>query len=253
MPPPIPHAARVTPHDDTELKRAQTELMRSQDVLRRLAAGLDSVQENERRRIASELHDDLQQTLGAIRMNLVAVTEQLAAFQHRVPPLLAEVDMLVANALESTRRIVSDLRPAVLEDLGLAAALTEICAGFTRRTGIDSDLDIQDGIDEEPAITPAISFCLYRVVQESLNNVAKHAQANTVQIGLRRAPDDQLVLRITDNGRGLREEDREKKESFGLIGMQERLRAIGGTLRVTGKPGQGTTVEATVPFFFPAA
>ncbi|ACB34684.1 histidine kinase [Leptothrix cholodnii SP-6] len=245
MPPPIPHAARVTPHDDTELKRAQTELMRSQDVLRRLAAGLDSVQENERRRIASELHDDLQQTLAAIGLEVGAIRGQLAAQACDLTARLDTVRELAITAIAATRRIVNDLRPPILEELGLAAALDALVAQVARRTGMRCRFQTDEDTDAE--LAPAVVTSLYRTAQQALSNVTRHAGASAVTVQLQRDGGRGVLLRIADNGRGMAVDDRRRPFTVGLLSMQERLRALGGELRLESRLGAGTTVEARAP------
>lgn len=239
----------VSLNDVTELRRAQHALKCSHADLRRLVAAQDSVQDNERKRIARELHDDLQQTLAGLKMYLVASGEQLAQEPAHAAPLLAEAIKLTSAAIDSTRRIVSDLRPQVLDDLGLAPALEVLVGQFTQRTGIACYLEIQGEAGEEELESPAVASCLYRVAQEALTNVAKHAQASTVQVRLTSAVPGRLVLRISDNGSGggISPKDRRKPGSFGLLGMHERVRALGGVLHIDSQPGSGTTLEVSLP------
>jgi PAS domain S-box-containing protein len=237
----------VVLHDITELKQAQIALRESHADLQRLVEAQDKLLENERRRVARELHDDLQQTLAAIRIDLGAIGERLRSDPASVPAMLAEVDDLAAAAIASTRRIVNDLRPRMLEDLGLAPALEALAAQFQQRTGIACHLDADPRASETALESTATTTCLYRVAQESLNNVAKHAQAHAVELQLESAPDGQLVLRVTDDGQGFGADDRRKPESFGLLGMHERVRALGGTVRVRSRAGAGTTVEVRLP------
>ena len=241
-------------HDVTELQQAQHALKRSHADLQRLVAAQDSVQDNERKRIARELHDDLQQTLAGLKMYLVAIGEHLAQAPARAAPLLAEAIRLTSAAIDSTRRIVRDLRPQVLDDLGLVPALEVLTGQFSQRTGIACYLEVQgvevQGEAGQPELeSPAVASCLYRVAQEALTNVAKHAQASTVQMRLTRAAPERLVLRIRDNGSGsgISASDRRKPGSFGLLGMHERVRALGGVLHIDSQPGSGTTLEVSIP------
>lgn len=242
---PGPHAARVVPHDVTELKRAQTELMRSQDVLRRLAAGLDSAQENERQRIASELHDDLQQTLAAIGLEVGAIRCQLATQASDIAARLDTVRDLAVTAIAATRRIVNDLRPPILEELGLAAALDALVAQVAQRTGMRCRFQADDDADAE--LAPAVVTSLYRTAQQALSNVTRHAGASAVTVHLQRDGGRRVLLRIADNGRGMAVNDRRRPFTVGLLSMQERLRALGGELRLESRLGAGTTVEALAP------
>jgi PAS domain S-box-containing protein len=237
----------VVMRDVTALVEAQQALAGSHAELQRLLAVRDRVQEDERKRIARELHDDLQQTLAAIRINLVASAQRLDSAPEDVAPLLEETSELAATALESTRRMINDLRPQMLEDLGLMPALEALATQFSRRTGIACRVR---GFVEGGRVGPlpaATATCLYRVAQESLANVAKHAGASHVRILLLRGSDDRVLLRIRDDGRGMVTGEPRKPASFGLLGMQERVRALAATLRVHSEPGAGMTIEVTVP------
>ena len=232
--------------DIGERKRVEAALRDREAQLQRLFAVQDRVQEEERRRIARELHDDLQQTLAAVRMNLRAAGEQLAADPQRAAALLAEVDQLAGAAIVSTRRIVNDLRPPMLEDLGLVPALETLAARFRQHSGIACDVQADDdgSVGSE---SPAVATSLYRVAQESLNNVLKHADASQVTMRLADAGDDHLTLSIHDDGVGFAPAAAAKPLSFGLLGMNERIRSLGGTLRIDSRPGGGTTIEVTMP------
>ncbi|MBT9526244.1 MAG: PAS domain S-box protein [Rhizobacter sp.] len=237
----------VVMRDVTDLRQAQAELTRSHLDLQRLIEARERVQDEERKRIARELHDDLQQTLAAIRIDVVAIGGRLDGDRAQVGPILAEIDTLAQSAVASTRRIVNDLRPQALEDLGLVAGLENLLALFGQRTGIDCQLDAAEATGEALMAWPAVSTCLYRVTQEALNNVAKHAQATAVRVQLDTAVGGQAWLRVSDNGRGMSDAERRKSDSFGLLGMHERVRALGGVLQVQSTPGAGTSVEALIP------
>lgn len=239
--------AVVTARDITELRRQQSELRASHETLRRFVAARDGVQEDERRRIARELHDDLQQTLAAIMME-VATLRQQRGDDEPVAQALARIGHLATAGIVSTRRIVNDLRPQLLEELGLAAALEALAAQFMRASGVDCELEAElDAIDERK-LPATLATCLYRVAQEALNNVAKHADARHVRIhvGLASPGSGQLVLRIRDDGRGLAPGAMAKAGSFGVLGMAERVRAVAGTLRIGSAPEGGTEVEVEV-------
>ncbi len=234
--------------DVTELKDVQSALVRSHSDLQRLVAAQDKVQEDERKRIARELHDDLQQRLAAIKLDLFAIGQRLTDDPESVSPLLAEVDELASAAIDSTRRIVSDLRPQILEELGLVPALESLTGQFGKRTGIACQFEVHgEAADEQALHSPALMTCLYRVTQEALNNVATHSSASLVQVRLAGSADDRLVLRISDNGNGMSSGDRNKLNTFGLLGMHERIRAVGGVLHIDSHPDTGTTIEVVVP------
>lgn len=244
--------AVVTARDVTAIKRVQAELAASHTALQHLLANQHRIQEEERKRIARELHDDLQQSLAAIRMDAVAVGERIAKGRVDAPALLARIDRLSAAAIASTRRIVSDLRPELLEDLGLLAALEAMCAQHTERSGAECRLELLPGASDAQLGSAAMSAGLYRIAQEALNNVAKHAKATVVTIRLGCSHDGLVMLRIDDNGVGVNLQDRRHLGSFGLRGMAERARALGGQLRIHGAADTGTSVEVLVPTLVPA-
>lgn len=240
-------ATLVVMRDISELKRAQAELAASHADLTRLVTELDNIQEAERRRIAREVHDDLQQTLAAIRMDLRAISGGPDGLRSEARPALMRVDALAEAAIASTRRIINDLRPQVLEDLGLVAALETLATRFELRQGVDCSLLTTGLSRHDDGIDPAAGTCLFRVAQEALNNVAKHAQASHVQLHLQQVGAGRLRLTISDDGLGLAEADLRKPQSFGLLGMRERVRAAQGSLQVVGAPGGGTRLTIEIP------
>ena len=236
--------AVVTARDITLIRQAQTDLEAAHVELQRLVAMRDTVQDEERRRIARELHDDLQQSLAAIRMDSVAVEGLLPDTTGEIGRLVRRIDQLAAAALASTRRIVSDLRPELLEELGLGYALQSLAQVFTERTHVPCTVTAGADVDELLGSAPQAATCLFRVAQEALNNVAKHAQAHRVQMTVEQGGDTGITLTVRDDGRGMTEQDRRKPLSFGLLGSRERLRALGGSFRIESAPGKGTTVIA---------
>ncbi len=229
------------------LESALAELQASHAALQRLVVQHDRIQEDERKRIARELHDDLQQTLAAILIDVTAIRGAVPPDGEPAAALLGRIESMASAALVSTRRIVNDLRPQMLEELGLAAALEALATQFTRRTGVPCDLEADELQPADERQAAPVMTCLYRVAQESLNNVAKHAKARYVQVQLATRDARSVVLRVSDDGKGMAPEDRVKPQSFGLLGMTERVRAVGGSLQVISHPGDGTTVEVVVP------
>ncbi len=237
--------------DITERKRAQQDLEISREYLRNLYDGLQTIREEERKRIARELHDDLGQTLGAVRIDLTLLRNALPADYSKLAKNAEGIDNLLLNAITSVRRISSDLRPRPLDDLGLVPALQMLVEEFSQRYHIACILDAP--LDELP-LPDQIATPLFRMVQESLNNVAKHAAATHVRIQIR-ADNEILSLRIADNGKGLNSADTKKSESFGLIGMRERAWAMGGSFNVKSadqgdagnSKGRGTTIDISIP------
>ncbi|WP_425259372.1 PAS domain S-box protein [Rubrivivax sp. RP6-9] len=233
--------------DVTEKKRLADELKASHRDLERLVASQSSIQEEERKRIARELHDELQQVLAAIKMDIALILPELAADPARLPALVTRMDDLATAAITSSRRIVNDLRPQLLEEFGLVPALELLASQFMERLPIRVAVESDPGCRAAGAAGDSVALCLYRVAQEALNNVAKHARARRAHIRLKRTPGGGWLLRVADDGRGLDVKDLAKTGSFGLRGMTERVRALGGTLRVGSTPGRGVVVTVEVP------
>ncbi|WP_284614782.1 PAS domain-containing sensor histidine kinase [Aquabacterium humicola] len=231
--------------DVSELRRIEADLARSNADLQRLVAAQDEVQEGERRRIAIELHDELQQTLAAIKMDIGLAVQRLADTAPATLALLQSARELADQSIEATRRIIGDLRPQMLDDLGLVAALRTLAAQFSRRTGMACHVEA-DAHAVEPLLPPRAATCLYRIVQEALNNVAKHSGARTAQVTLEVQP-RQLRLVIRDDGVGIAAMQQRRSGAVGLIGMQERVRMIDGTLDVRPGDDGGTLVCVSVP------
>lgn len=209
-----------------------------------LSRHLISVSEEEKARLARELHDELGANLTAINIDLNAVADQLRA---RAPALAAMLDRArgtLVNTVELKRRIVENLRPSMLDNLGLATALQSYCGDFGRVTGLDCDALIDGEVD---SAGPMHAIAVFRIVQESLNNIAKYARASQVTVHLAREG-EHLALEITDDGIGIDPDAVSKPRSHGLLGMRERALLLGGTLTVRrGVNQRGTCVEAQIP------
>ncbi len=219
--------------------------------LQALSARVLAAQEEERKRIARELHDETGQALTSLAVGLRVLQKAQSLEQAR--EYAEELIQLTHQALEAVHRLALELRPKTLDDLGLVPALRWYITRWTRTTGVEVDLAVS-GIEER--LPPELETVLYRVVQEALTNVAKHAQATRVTISLERH-DHTIALRVADNGRGLEfarrdgvldlSRDRIPSGHLGLFGMQERVSLVGGTLRLSSQPGQGTTVLVELP------
>ena len=225
----------------TESKIEQLEVRHSRARLAELTAHTDRVKEQERTRIAREIHDELGGNLTAIKMAVA----MLAARLDGADPVLREktdyVDALVDRTIDAVHRISLDLRPALL-DLGLVAALEWQVKEFDKQTGIHTSFSANQrdiGLDNDQATA------LFRIAQEALTNIAKHAHASKVTVKLARLR-HHVSLKIADNGRGIRQADRTKADSFGLRGMAERARALGGTLTLSHANGGGTVVSIKI-------
>ena len=229
--------------DMTERKRAELDLRRSQQELRGLSKAANEALEAERRRTARELHDELGQSLTALKMDLESLRAALPPQQPELAERALAMHALLDGTIAATRRIAADLRPLMLDDLGLAAALDWLTHNFSKHTGIATDLVIDDSVAQVPE---PIASALYRITQESLTNVAKYAQANRAEIRLER-DGDWVQLRVRDNGRGIEPADQDKRGAFGLLGIRERVTLLGGELAISGETGRGSEVRARIP------
>ena len=228
--------------DITDDVRARTELERSRRELRDLTTALEYIQEEERKRIARELHDDLGQQITVLKMDASLLRGKLAPDQADALRIAERIQNVLVRTVQSVRRLQSDLRPAMLDDLGLVPALEELVQHIGQHSTLDCRLEADETLD----VPETIATPLYRIAQESLNNVVKHAEARRVTVALARE-NDRLVLRITDDGKGIADGDRGKRKTYGLIGMRERIYALGGEFDVKSNVPSGTIVEARVP------
>ncbi|HEY6862697.1 MAG TPA: PAS domain-containing sensor histidine kinase [Burkholderiales bacterium] len=231
--------------DVTERVRGEEALASSREELRELAQAANSVREQEKSRIARELHDELAQALTALKMDVNWVAER-AQTQNDDPleEKLAAMQSMLDDTVAATRRISADLRPLMLDDLGLGPAVEWLVQGFGERSGIRCKLDIRAPEDLE--LQEPHASAVFRILQESLTNVAKHAKASLVQVSLARA-NGTIVLLVVDNGRGFSTGDPRKPNSFGLMGLRERAYALGGEVRIDSGPGRGTRIDVRIP------
>ena len=223
-----------------ERTQAQEALQQSQDMLRELVAHQDQIREGERKRIAREIHDELGQHLLVLRIDV----SMLQRNHENDPELQKEVDAVLGHidtTMKSVRTIINNLRPSVL-DLGLFAALEWQAKEFERRSGIHCELTSND---DHLELDDNTSTVLFRILQEALNNVLKHAKASHVQISLTHAPGS-LQMKVADNGIGLPAIQKQNQKSFGLVGIRERLSVLHGTLNVDSS-NNGTTLTVTLP------
>ena len=230
-------------HDISQRARAEEEIRRANDELRGLSLGMLEVREGERTRIARELHDELGQILTALKMDVELFRAKIPHDRADLAEHAASMNRLLDSTVATTRRISSDLRPLVLDDLGLGAAAEWLLEGLAQRAGIAFEVKIDPSCAElgEPHAST-----LFRVMQESLTNVARHARATRVAVRLTREGDD-AVLTIVDNGVGMKADARAKPGSFGLRGIRERVLLLGGVLSIAGDPSGGTTVSVRLP------
>jgi signal transduction histidine kinase len=217
-----------------------------QEQLRRLSRQLLRAQEEERKTISRELHDDIAQTLTGITVRLASLKTGVARSNKRLQQRIASTQRLVEQSVDIVHRFARDLRPAVLDDLGLIPALHSFLKSFTTRTGIRTRLTTFAGVEQ---LDTARRTVLFRVAQEALTNVARHARASHAQVHIQRLP-HRVCMRIEDDGKSF-DVNRALRvkggNHLGLLGMRERLEMVGGTFHVESAPGQGTTIEAQMP------
>jgi signal transduction histidine kinase len=228
---------------DARRTAVEKELSTSREELRELSIHVQAVQEEERIRIAREIHDELGQSLTALKMDVSVLKQNTTENDEELRGRLDGMIMLVDTTIRSVQRISTELRPGVLDDLGLTAALEWQSQEFQRRTGISCVLTV---IPQEVLTDQERSTALFRIFQETLTNVARHSFARKVSIHLKKDLDE-ILLRITDDGQGISAQSLTRRESIGLIGMRERANLLGGTIEITGVAGEGTTVEVRLP------
>ena len=229
--------------DVSERRQAEADMMASEDRLRQLTAHLLEVREDERTKIARELHDELGQSLTALKMDLHWLTRRLPESEQGLLEKAKSMKGLIDHTVESTSRICSELRPGILDDVGLSAAVQWQAGDFTQRTGIPCDITSQP---PEIVVDPQLSTTVFRIFQETLTNVTRHAQATEVHATLKRA-DGVLEMRVCDNGKGLTAEESPKRKSFGLLGIRERVREHNGDFMIRDGANGGTCVEVRIP------
>jgi PAS domain S-box-containing protein len=227
--------------DITPRKTMEQELIESRTRLRELAAHHEAVREEERKRIALEIHDELGQLLTALKMDISLLRMQFG-IDPGVSRRTSDMRELVEKTIGVVRQVASNLRPAAL-NLGIGPALEWLVEDFGQRTGIAYELNLSGGeIDLDDMRATAV----FRIVQESLTNVMRHAAASSVAVSLRREGET-LQLEVRDDGRGFDYEAASHGPSFGLLGIRERVRGLGGSLSVDSRPGLGTTVSIHIP------
>jgi PAS domain S-box-containing protein len=235
--------------DLTEIKRAGEERRRSLGELRALAARLQHIREEERKRVAREIHDQLGQALTAIKIDLSSLIHDLPAAEKQAGNRTDSILKLVDESIHTVRRISTELRPGILDDMGLVAALEWAGEDFQARTGTMCRLDLPR---YHLAVNPEQATAIFRIFQETLTNVARHAGASAVDVRLSNEGPD-LVLKVHDNGIGITEQKHTNGESLGILGMRERALLLRGELNIRGNPEDGTTVRVRIPYSCPTS
>ncbi|HYI12157.1 MAG TPA: HAMP domain-containing protein [Thermoanaerobaculia bacterium] len=217
-------------------------LRESREQLRRMSTRLLTVQEQERVRIAREVHDELGQALTAMKIDLQQIARRHATLEEPLVPVAHTIDSIV----DLVRRIARDLRPAILDDLGIGAALEQQLRRLRESSGIRTSLTVSD----EPELDMLTGATLYRITREALANVVRHAGASQVEVSLE-TRDGAAVLEIRDNGRGITREEVSGPRSLGLLGIRERAELLGGSMVIEGRSGEGTVLTVTLPVTLP--
>lgn len=226
----------------TVIVRDVTERARAREELRAFATEAHAILESEKTRIARELHDELAQSLTALKMDTIWVRDHLAIDTPAAAAKLGDMLGMLDTTVAATRRIAADLRPLMLDDLGLVPAIEWLTQNFGQRTGVACLLDVEEDVElHEPYAT-----AVFRIVQESLANVAKHADASKVEVSIERIP-GAVVLQVRDNGRGFVPDAPRKPYSLGLMGLRERTQLLKGSIRIDSQPGQGTRIDVHIP------
>jgi PAS domain S-box-containing protein len=222
-----------------DLSRAQQSEELREALLRRTV----SLQEEERRRVSREIHDQLGQELTALTLGLKGLESDLPA-SSAARRRLSELQELAHRLGRQTHDIAFELRPSALDDLGLRAATEDLVRRWSERSGVE--IGFHFACHGPGRFSPDVESATYRVIQESLNNVAKHAQASGVSVIIEQM-DNHLMILVEDDGRGFDPETREQSGALGLLGMSERIALVGGSLQIESSPGNGTTVRARIP------
>lgn len=233
----------VIAQDITERKNSEAEIKIITSQLRLLTSHLQETIEKERKHIAREIHDDLGQTLSALKLDIGWIKKRIHPDQNPVLEKLGNMVSVINQSAQSVRRICRDLRPGILDDLGLAYTLQWHAERFQENTGILCQLEMDTG---DCKIEKGVATAVYRIFQESLTNVSRHAKATRVQASLA-CKNNRLSLVIHDNGKGIRHSAISAVKSFGIIGIRERVHALGGEFEISGGPGEGTRINLSIP------
>ncbi|WP_076593435.1 PAS domain-containing sensor histidine kinase [Herminiimonas arsenitoxidans] len=228
--------------DITDRKLAEEDLLESRSQLRELSAYLQSVREEERTRISRELHDELGQSLTAIRIGLSVIETRREMQDDEWLQNVHALKKIADSTVESVQRIAADLRPLILDELGLPSAIDWLLESFAKRNPITYELSLPS---TPLAFSRDISTAIFRILQESLTNVSRHSRATSVVVALKETK-GVVTLKVTDNGQGF-DHVSSREDSLGLIGMRERAFMLGGKLKIQSRLGSGTSIEVRIP------
>lgn len=230
--------------DITESKKTREKIKNTTEQLRQLTAHLQSIREEERKRIGREIHDELGQQLTAIKMDVVWIDKKIPEETTALKTKLKNIIGLLDGSNQSIRRILSELRPVILDDHGLIEAMEWLGRQFTANTGIAVKFTCTE---TEIKATEPIATCIFRVYQEAFTNITRHAKANTVATSLR-VTDGNIAVMIADDGKGFKTESVQNNQSFGIFGMKERVLSLNGKFELISSSGKGTKIIITLPY-----
>lgn len=230
-------------YDISDQKRTEAELKKSQEELRSLGSHLQNLREQERKLMAHKIHDELGQELTVLKMDLSFLKEKLPRDQKNLLDLTKSMMKTINKTIRTVRRISTELRPSLLDDVGLIPAIEWYVKEFQKRTRIKCEF-FTDNRDINPDIKK--STVLYRVLQEALTNVVRHAAATKIKVSLSTKP-DKLILKIRDNGKGITQNQISSSKSFGILGIWESLFSLRGKMEIKGIPDKSTTVKVSLP------
>lgn len=240
---PSVHRALREAEERTERRRAEEKLLQSHEQLRALLVHLQHVREEERIRIAREVHDELGQSLTGLKLQLTwlagRLPKNLAALLKKAHALADSIDEII----QAVRRIATELRPGLLDTAGLPAALEWQSSEFQKQTGIQCRVTVAI---RDTILNQDLNTAFFRIFQETLTNIIRHAHATKVEVRLAETT-EHFIMEVKDNGRGISEKEIQNTKSIGLVGMSERAALLGGEIRWRGEPGKGTTVSVRIP------
>lgn len=233
--------------DITLRKQAERELSESKEHLHQLTIFLQQAREADRAHFARELHDELGQNLTVLRIDFNALADCLATTDPAIRSRLVAIDRMIDSTVDATRLMCEELRPGMLDDFGFEVAIASYARNFTHQFGIPCDLLLDC---ENYGLDDLLSTAIFRIVQEALTNIARHAHASHAMVALKDRGDE-LLLTIADDGCGMAGELTGERTTYGMLGMRERVNMIGGRIAIDSAPGRGTHIEVSIPKSLP--
>ena len=230
--------------DITDRKKAEDDLKDSYEQLRNLSEHLQSIREEERTNIAREIHDELGQALTALKIDISMIGNKLYPDHKPLVEKTASMMERIDDTIQVVKKICTELRPTVLDHFGLSAAIEWQAEDFQKRTGINCEVSFHP---EDIVLDQDISIVIFRIFQEALTNIMRHADATEVKASLK-AKDGMITLEVIDNGKGITEEEITNSSSFGLLGIRERVNFLGGNVTISGISNKGTAIKVNIPF-----